>query len=149
MMTNFDNTIWQNRNVWLTITKIQYDIYTMYNINKGQDFKPWTWKRNFAYGFSINHWMLHNSCLNFCFKFISFLSLSYVSCPLSSLGLPPHPHPIHTAVSQQAKPKLYQLPWPNRHIIITILYTIISINLAYLIWAAILDFIETSLSHSI
>ena len=45
MMTNFDNTIWQNRNVWLTITKIQYDIYTMYNINKGQDFKPWTWKR--------------------------------------------------------------------------------------------------------
>ena len=41
MTKQYDNTI------WLTITKkVQYNIYTMYNTGKGQDFRPWTWKNN-------------------------------------------------------------------------------------------------------
>ena len=75
------------------------------------------WYFTFRFGFDC--WVLHNI---FCFVwkgYILFLIWGLLPIKfLRNVPVPPiTPDSFYTALSHQAKPKLYHLPWPNWHII--------------------------------
>ena len=74
---------------------------------------------HFTFRFAFDCWVLHN-ILCFVWKgYILFLIWGLLPIKfLRNVPLPPiTPDSFYTALSHQAKPKLYHPPWPNWHII--------------------------------